>query len=51
MLALGALEWTFMTVLAAATGIAGVFGIFVVARLIEPRGLKVLLRKLAGKPV
>jgi len=51
MLALGALEWTFMGVLTAATLIAGLFGIFVVARLVEPRGVKVLLRKIAGKPV
>jgi uncharacterized membrane protein YuzA (DUF378 family) len=51
MLGLGALEWTFMGLLAAMVGLAGVFGLFVVARLVEPRGVKALLRKLAGRPV
>ena len=46
MLGLGALEWTFMGLLTMMVVLTGLFGLFVVARLVEPRGVKALLRRI-----
>lgn len=43
------LEWVYIVVLGLMTVAVGVFGLFVVARVVEPRGMKALLRRLAGK--
>jgi len=42
-------EWTFMALLVAMVGLAGLFSLVVVARVVEPRGVKALLRRLAGR--
>ena len=42
-------EWTFISLLAAMVGAAGLFSLVVVARVVEPRGVKALLRRLAGR--
>jgi hypothetical protein len=44
-----ALEWTFVSLLALMVVAVGLFGLVVVARLVEPRGVRVLLRRLTGK--
>jgi len=41
--------YVFIALLIAMVGIAGLFSIVVVARLVEPRGVKALLRRLAGR--
>ncbi len=41
----------FIVILCLMLGLSGLFGLLVVVRLVEPRGLKALLRKMAGKPV
>lgn len=51
MFAADALVVVFLGLLGLMVVISGVFGLFVVARMVEPRGLKALLRKLAGKPI
>ena len=43
------LEWSFVGVLVLMTIAVGLLGLMVVARVVEPRGLRVLLRRLAGK--
>lgn len=43
------LEWTFIGVLALMTVAVGLFGLVVVARIVEPRGVRALLRRLAGR--
>ena len=43
------LEWSFLVVLTLALGATGVFGLVVVARLVEPRGVRALLRRLTGR--
>lgn len=43
------LEWSFLGVLGLMTVVIGLLALVVVARLVEPRGVKVLLRRLAGK--
>ncbi|MGZ4103930.1 MAG: hypothetical protein ACXVQY_12655 [Actinomycetota bacterium] len=42
-------EWTFMGVLALMVVAAGLFAVVVAARLVEPRGVKALLRRIAGR--
>jgi hypothetical protein len=42
-------EYTFIVILIAMVGAAGLFSLVVVARLVEPRGVKALLRRLAGR--
>lgn len=42
-------EWTFMGVLILMVAAAGLFSVVVVARLVEPRGVKALLRRIAGR--
>lgn len=43
------LEWFFVGLLGMMTVVVGAFGAFVVVRLVEPRGMRALLRRLAGK--
>lgn len=43
------LEWTFVVLLALMVVAVGLFGLVVVARLVEPRGMRVLVRRIAGK--
>lgn len=43
------LEWSFIGVLALMTVVIGWLALVVVARVVEPRGVKVLLRRLIGK--
>ena len=43
------LEWTFLGLLGLMTVLVGLLSIVVVVRVVEPRGLKALLLKLAGK--
>ena len=43
------LEVTFIALLAMMVVVAGVFGAFVVVRVVEPRGMRAFLRHLAGK--
>jgi hypothetical protein len=43
------LEFTFITLLALMVVVTGVFGAFVVARVVEPRGVAALLRKITGR--
>jgi hypothetical protein len=47
--ALGAVEIVFLALLASMVVLIGIFGAFVVARVVEPRGMRALLRKLAGR--
>lgn len=47
--AYGALEWGFISALAAMVVLVGIFGLIVVARVVEPRGVRVLLRKISGR--
>ncbi|MCA1834069.1 MAG: hypothetical protein ABR548_12500 [Actinomycetota bacterium] len=49
MLGFQLLEWTFMGLLGLMTVIIGFFSVVVVVRIVEPRGLKALLLKLAGR--
>jgi hypothetical protein len=42
-------ELTFISILAFMVVMVGLFSIVVVARVVEPRGVKALLRRLAGK--
>lgn len=44
------LEWSFIAVLATMSLAAGLFALAVVARLVEPRGVRALLRRIAGRP-
>lgn len=44
-----ALEWGFIGALIAMVVLVGIFGFFVVARMVEPRGVRVLLRKITGR--
>lgn len=46
MLAIALLEISFIILLLAMLGLAGLLGLVVVVRLVEPRGLKVMLRRL-----
>jgi len=41
--------YVFIALLAAMVAAAGLFSIVVVTRLVEPRGMKALLRRLAGR--
>jgi hypothetical protein len=41
--------YVFIALLVAMVGLAGLFSFVVVARLVEPRGIKALLRRLAGR--
>jgi hypothetical protein len=41
--------YVFIALLAAMVVLAGLFSFVVVARLVEPRGIKALLRRLAGR--
>jgi hypothetical protein len=43
------LELTFMSLLGLMIVLVGLFAVVVVTRLVEPRGLKVLLRRLARR--
>ena len=43
------LEWSFIGVLALMTIAVGLFGLVVVARIVEPRGVRALLRRIVGK--
>lgn len=43
------LEWSFIGVLALMTAAVGIISLVVVVRLVEPRGLRVLLRRLVGR--
>ncbi|HEX9776441.1 MAG TPA: hypothetical protein VGB83_12795 [Actinomycetota bacterium] len=43
------LEWTFVGILALMVAVSGLFGVVVVARLVEPRGMRALLRRLLGR--
>lgn len=43
------LEWSFLGALAAMTVVIGILSVVVIARVVEPKGLKVLLKRLAGK--
>lgn len=43
------LEWTFIGVLVLMTAAVGWLSLVVVARIVEPRGLKALLRRIVGK--
>jgi len=43
------LEFTFVTLLTLMVVLTGVFGLFVVVRVVEPGGVRSLLRRLAGK--
>lgn len=43
------LEWSFIAVLVLALASAGAFGAVVIARTVEPRGVKALLRRISGK--
>ncbi|MHB8513454.1 MAG: hypothetical protein ACYDCC_14940 [Actinomycetota bacterium] len=43
------LEWSFITLLAGMLGLAGIIGLIVVVRLVEPRGLKAFLQRFSGK--
>ena len=43
------LEWSFVGLLAMMTVVVGAFGLVVVARLVEPRGVRVLIKRIAGK--
>ena len=45
MLAIALLEISFIILLLGMLGLAGVLGLVVVARLVEPKGLKFLLRR------
>jgi hypothetical protein len=42
-------EYTFIGLLIAMVGAASLFAVVVVARVVEPRGVKALLRRLAGR--
>jgi hypothetical protein len=42
-------EVTFISILAFMVVMVGLFSLVVVARVVEPRGVKALLRRLAGK--
>ena len=42
-------ELTFISILAFMVVMVGLFSLVVVARVVEPRGVKALLRRLAGK--
>lgn len=44
-----ALEWGFLSALGAMVVLVGVFSVIVVARVVEPRGARVLLRRLIGR--
>lgn len=48
--ALQALEYSFIALLAFMLGLSGLIGLTVVARMVEPGGVRALLRRLAGKP-
>jgi hypothetical protein len=41
----------FLVILVLMLALSGLFGVIVVVRMVEPRGMKALLRKLVGKPV
>jgi hypothetical protein len=43
------LEITFLSILGLMTVMVGLFSLVVVARTVEPRGVKALLRRLAGR--
>ena len=43
------LEWSFAGLLLVMTGLVGLLSLVVVVRVVEPRGLRALLMKLAGK--
>lgn len=43
------LEWTFIGALVLMTAVIGLFSVMILARVVEPKGLRVLLRRIAGK--
>jgi hypothetical protein len=43
------LEWTFISLLLLMVIVSGLFALVVVTRLVEPGGIRSLLRRLAGK--
>jgi hypothetical protein len=47
--AYNALEWGFISALVAMIILVGLFSLVVVARVVEPRGVRVLLRKIIGR--
>ncbi|MGH2794413.1 MAG: hypothetical protein ACRDKG_08910 [Actinomycetota bacterium] len=49
-LAISLLEISFIILLLFMLGLSGVIGLVVVARIVEPRGLKVLSQRLIGLP-
>lgn len=49
-LAISLLEISFIILLLTMLGLSGVIGLVVVARIVEPRGLKVLSQRLIGLP-
>lgn len=49
-LAFEALEFSFTALLVAMTVGSGVVALVVVARIVEPRGVRALVRRLAGRP-
>ncbi|MBI4729590.1 MAG: hypothetical protein HY775_08855 [Acidobacteria bacterium] len=49
MLAFKALEASFISLLTAMTLATGLFGLAVIVRLVEPRGLRAFLRRLSGR--
>ncbi|MGH2784385.1 MAG: hypothetical protein ACRDJ1_03935 [Actinomycetota bacterium] len=49
-LAVSVLELSFVILLLAMLGLSGVIGLVVVARIVEPRGLKVLSQRMIGLP-
>lgn len=51
MFAIALLEISFIVLLVGMLALSGVFGLVIVARLIEPAGTKVFLRRLTGRPV
>ena len=50
MLAVALLEVSFILLLLAMLGLAGLIGVAVVVRIVEPRGLKALSQRLIGLP-
>ena len=47
--AYGTIEWVYIGALAAMVVLVGLFSVVVVARVVEPRGAKVLLKRIAGR--
>lgn len=49
MLGFKLLEWSFTGLLVLMTALTGLLAVVVVVRVVEPRGIRALLMKLAGK--